>query len=62
MYIFSKKKKRVQIWQVSVKLVISIEKYWMKVEQVQLFYNLMDGFKIVKFFKIHCPVFTFPFN
>ena len=59
---FKKKKKRVQIWQVSVKLVISIEKYWMKVEQVQLFYNLMDELKIVKFFKIHYPVFTVPFN
>ena len=39
----------------SVKLVITIPKNWMKVEHVQLFYNLMDEVKIVKFFKTHYP-------
>ena len=34
----------------------------MKVEHVQLFYNYMDEVKIVKIFKIHYPIFTFPFN
>ena len=32
-------KKCVQILQACVKLVITIEKKWMKVEHVQLFYN-----------------------
>ena len=59
MYVF---KKRVQISHVSVKLVTTIEKNWMKVEHVQLFYNKIDEVKIVKLFKIHYPIFTFPFN
>ena len=40
----------------------NIRKHWMKVEHVQLFYNYMDEVKIVNFFKIHYPLFTFPFN
>ena len=38
------------------------KKNWMKVEHVQLFYNKMEEVKIVKFLKIHYPIFTFPFN
>ena len=34
----------------------------MKVEHVQLLYNQMDEVKIVKFLKIHYPIFTFLFN
>ena len=50
------KKKHVKISQVIIKLVITIEKNWMKAEHVQLFYNEMDEMKIVKFFKIHYPI------
>ena len=59
MYIF---KKGVHITQVSVKLMITTEKSSIKVEHVQLFCNEMEELKIVHFFKIHYPIFTFPFT
>ena len=44
-------KKRVQISHESVKLLIAIEKDWIKVKHVQILCTWLDEVKIAKFFK-----------